>query len=125
MKKQKKTVRNPYKHMWLLGFVGFTGLVYFIDNKPGTLSYFMFFFFFGYYFSSKLANEKRDERMIENSKKAWMLASKIPFVLILLMCVAALNLPVSKEFFVLVSSIGFATTVIVHQGAFYYYEKKI
>ena len=125
MKKQEKAVKNPYKYIWLSGFAGFVGFVYFIDGKPGTLSYFMFFSFFGYYFSSKLANEKRDERMIENSKKAWMLASRIPFVLILLMCVTALNFPVSKEFFVLVSSIGFATTVIVHQGAFYYYEKKI
>ena len=123
MKKQKNTIKNPYKYIWPLGFTGFAGLTYFINHEPKTLFFFTLFIFFGYYFTGKIADEKQDERMRENGTKAWIMASRIPFLLLLLMPLVAFYFPVTIEFFTAISSVGFSLTVIAHQGMFYYYER--
>jgi len=123
MESSKKRFKNPYRYIWLLGFTGFTGFTYFINHNPKSLFFFIMLMFFGYYFSGKIAEEKHDERMIENGKRAWIMASRIPFFLILLMPFASFYFPVTIEFFMVTCSIGFASTVIVHQVMFYYYER--
>jgi len=123
MNNQKKFKKNPYKYIWVLGFCGFTGFTYFIDHDPSKLYFFIMFLFFGYYFTRKVAEEKPDERMIENAKKAWIHASRIPFFLLLIMSFIAFYFPVTVEFFMTLSSLGFALTVITHQAMLYYYER--
>lgn len=118
-----KNIMYYYKYTWPLGFGGFTGLVYFINHDPKSLFGFIFFMFFGNYFIGKLAGKKKDERFLENGKRAWLIASKIPFLLLLVMSLCIPYFSVTKEFFIALSSLGYGVTIIVYYSVLHYFER--
>lgn len=119
----KKMSAKNYKYYGFLGFLGFLGFGYFTSREIGQLFYFSFFSFFSYFFIGKLMAEKPDERYAENNEKARAKALAIPLLCLFLIGWGANWSFGTKEFFVIVSALGWAATFIAYALLFYWYEK--
>lgn len=109
-----------------LGFLGFLGFKYFWTKDPLDLYLFCFLGFFSHFFIYRILDEKEDERMIENRKKAEALSYKVAFGILFLSCIlGASKIPLSKEFFSIVAALAIFTKVIVSVSAFYIYERRL
>ena len=126
MNKSKQTISKYRKNAWtqgFLGFLGFLGFYYFKNHDPSFLVYFSCFSMFGFFITGKLAAEMQDERMVENHKKALLLALKIPLVTLMLIGVYPTFATLTEIIAIVISIAGFVATAFTYVIAFYYYDK--
>lgn len=123
MNNDHKQVKYPARWMWILGFWGFSGLSYFETGDTSKLFSLAFFAFFAYYFLNKITSQRQDERMMENHKKATILAGKIPLLALFVIGIISINFSVPSVFFILCGVIGLAGYVLTYVGTFIYLER--
>jgi hypothetical protein len=117
----KKNRHSTY--LGFLGFVGFAGFQYFQNHSIATLSYFAYFGFFAYFWINKISKEMKDERYLENSRKAKAFTLDIAiFELVILYMVIPLNF-ISKEILTVFSALCFASLILSYALTFYKFEK--
>ncbi|MDR2971589.1 MAG: DUF3796 domain-containing protein [Bacteroidales bacterium] len=126
MNKSKQTTAKYRKYAWtqgFLGFLGFLGFNYFKNYDPAFLVYFSCFSMFVFFITGKLAAEMQDERMVENHKKALLLALKIPLITLMLIGIFPTFATLTEIIAIVISIVGFVATAFTYAIAFYYYDK--
>jgi len=126
MNKSKQTMTKYRKYAWaqgFLGFLGFLGFNYFKNYDPAFLVYFSCFSMFVFFITGKLAAEMQDERMVENHKKALLLALKIPLITLMLIGIFPTFAMLTEIIAIVISIVGFVATAFTYAIAFYYYDK--
>lgn len=117
-----RTKKRSIKLLGYMGFLGFLGFDYFLDKNVGTLFMFSYFSYFPYFILAKLLTETPDERFFENSSKARLKVMPIPMAALFVVGFCSSFAFATKEFVVIISSIGWTMTIMAYAFLLYRYE---
>lgn len=123
--------RTISKHFGWLGFLGFMGpIIYSFIGWSGSLAFLVFFGFFAFYFEGKMSNTLRDERFIENERRAERIAYRIGIMIIFLALIGCINwiepygYKAAYTFLITIIALDWAVVLNLSYGLLYYWDKK-
>ncbi|MEF9960352.1 MAG: DUF3796 domain-containing protein [Niameybacter sp.] len=128
---QEIKTRTISKHLGWLGFLGFMGpIAYLTTDWTGSLAFLVFFGFFSFYFEGKMSGTLRDERYLENERRAQGVAYRVGLMIIFLSLIACVNwiepygYKTAYTFLIAVLALDWAVVSNLSIGLLYYWDKQ-